>query len=352
MEFYNYKTTYELVKKECKKDREAFSETWHDFYNRIIDKFKNADLRTAEYSMRITAIDEFQWLKSGKPYYQIWPAVADEFLKTRLDIKCSFLKTPHKVFLIKLPILDNPLLSFKLEDGNIGYIKTINVVHKTGKERYRHLVDNKSKYADMLDFVKDDNEDIFIEWTLSYYLENQDKGLEEGTITRTIHLKDDSTIEEQLEKHICIKDEYLNSGNKIPASIIDATIRLLIAVHFLATGSHKVLEYDVLSKHLSAYRALEENNPKRKEYEHKAKIAGKYGWNIGYGRAERGLKLPAGVSYEEAVRNSGSRELLYQHTRGGHWHTVRVGQGKKDIKILWYEETLVRPDLPPAPLKI
>jgi hypothetical protein len=139
---------------------------------------------------------------------------------------------------------------------------------------------------------------------------------------------------------------------KIPVSVMDAMMRLLIAVHFLATGSHKVLEFDVLSKHLSAYRALEVNNPKRKEYEKKAQIAGKYGWNISYGRAERGLKLPNGISYEDAVRSAGGRELLYQHTRGGHWHTVRIGQGRKDIKVIWYDETVVRSDLPPCPLKI
>ena len=62
------------------------------------------------------------------------------------------------------------------------------------------------------------------------------------------------------------------------------------------------------------------------------------------------LKLPAGVSYEEAIRRAGGREFLYQHMRGGHWHTVKYGVERKLEKVMWFDETVVRPDLPPKPV--
>ena len=100
-----------------------------------------------------------------------------------------------------------------------------------------------------------------------------------------------------------------------------------------------------IAEHLEAYEKLKEGSPKRKEYEIKAKRKGKFGWNIGIGEG-RNLRLPNGVSYVDACREAGSREHMYSHIRGGHWHMVCFGTKHLSRKVEWFEQTIVRPDLP------
>ena len=87
----------------------------------------------------------------------------------------------------------------------------------------------------------------------------------------------------------------------------------------------------MLNKHLLAYEKEPDNSPRKKQIEEKSKKRGKFGWHIGKGKAGRELKLPKGISYEEAIQNEGNRELLYQHVRSAHWHIVRYGP-KKSIR--------------------
>jgi len=330
MEFYSIETGYSQAKRN--KNINMNVSGWESFYkdsDNILLTKKDIpfDIRRTLYL--INSIEK-RWYFYKKAYYQIWPGVIDAFLKTRLDIKCGLIKFPHKCFAIKLPEIDIPILTFKKEDGRKGFIQSIIVycgeaiIGETGETKQ------------------------VISATVQY---KSEKDIMSGNMILNIDLSDNTKNIEDCINTECAYSADQYSNYTISPILQEALYRLIIAVLFLSTGSHKILEYDVLSKHLAAYRALEANSPKRKEYEAKAKREGKNGWNIGYGRSERGLKLPAGVTYEEALRQAGNRELLYQHTRGGHWHTVKIGEGRKDFKVVWYEETTVRPDLPPAPLK-
>ena len=172
---------------------------------------------------------------------------------------------------------------------------------------------------------------------------------------KTVPIVPNKTIEDVIGEIVDIK-AYDNASpeESVPASIIEACFRILIGIYFVSTGSQKVLEYDVISKHLDAYRKMREEgkNKEAKNYEAKAKKKGKFGWNVGPGRKNRHLILPKGVTYDEAMREAGSRELLYQHTRGGHWHLYWVGSKESQKPIVkWVEETVVKPDLPIRPIK-
>jgi len=314
MQFYDIWTSYNVIGKKL------YGRDWKRYYQDAIFKKKPIEeLDKGRFHREALSI-EYAWIEAHKPYYQIWPGVADEFIKTRIDIDCSLLKSPHQVFAIKMPILDAPILSFKYQDKT-SIVESMVITH---------IPPN-----------------IMI-WRITFRVEDIDNP---GSAAFSLHLKDGLTIEECIGEfsEFYAKDTE-DKPFTIPASIQDACLRLIVGVHFLATGSHKILEYDVLSKHLAAYRELEKESPKRKEYENRAKKKGKFGWNIGSGRGERGLKLPRGLSYADAVKAAGGRELLYQHLRGGHWHTVRFGRGREKIKIVWFDETTVRGDLPPKPL--
>ena len=62
------------------------------------------------------------------------------------------------------------------------------------------------------------------------------------------------------------------------------------------------------------------------------------------GRGRR-LKIPRGVSYHEAMKKAGGRELFYAYYRCGHWRKQRCGKKYLDAKVIWVDLTVVRPDL-------
>jgi hypothetical protein len=325
MQFYPIWLSYDSIGKE------RYGKDWYKYYtDALIKKIPMSELDNNRFT-RESLRWEFEWIKAHKPYYQIWPGVADEFIKTRIDINTSLLKAPHNIFGIRLPVLDTPLLSFEYPNNRIATIECIMVLHD--------------------DFMDINNEDKVLSWRVTFRVNGIDNP---GNMGFRLHLTEGQTIEQCIGHFISFREKDLtNTYFTVPVSIQDAILRLIVGVHFLATGSHKILEYDVLSRHLDAYRRLKEDDPKRIEYETKAKEKGKFGWNIGAGRSDRWLKLPAGISYEQAIKNAGgNRELLYQHLRGGHWHTVKYGKDRKLDKVVWFDETTVRPDLPPKQIKM
>ena len=302
---------------------------WKSFY---IDGIKNQiSAKTINHSFSPERMMmEYMWLKEGRPYYKIWPGVFDEFIRTRIDINSDLVKPPHAAFAILFPKLKEPILSF-YSGGELYHARAVLVTRPE-------------------------------QWGLkgSQIRIKMDVGVEgdsfPGSYYHTIILESGKTIEECIGQIEDVREKksktIISRRLEIPAIFIEACIRLIIGVHFIATGSHKILEYDVLAKLLDAYRKLEDNSPEKKNIEKKSRTKGHHGWHVGRGKDDRNLKLPRGISYVDAVREAGGRELLYQHTRGGHWHTVRYGYDKTNEKVVWYDEVVVRSDLLPKPLKI
>jgi hypothetical protein len=332
MQFYEISTVYNLFRKEY-----GYKDPM-TFYNDVIRDYRDVQRGSSpkfgfqSHIQLIFIVMEKCWYNLRMPYYKIWPGVFDSFIKTRLDIKANLLRFPHEIFTIKLPKTDDGILTFDF-NGAKATVESIMVLSGDGETI-------RSQGCTGISFR---------------VIYNVDKPNYEyqGCFMNTVKMQLDKTIEESMSREECFDTTSEGENYLIPKFIIDACARLTVATIFLATGSHKVLEFDVLSKHLSVYRAIRDTNAAaRKDYENKAKQKGKFGWNIGSGRGDRSLKLPNGTTYAKACKDAGGRELLYQHVRGGHWHTVRYGEGRKEIKIVWFEDTVVRKDLLPKPLDV
>jgi hypothetical protein len=330
MQFFEANTAYNLFRKEYGyKDPRAF-------YKDVIAEAQRCKDGAGEPKFFFIPHINFRsltmeacWYEKQMPYYKIWPGVFDTFVKTRLDIKAELLKYPHNAFVIKLPKTTEPLISFYYQ-GHLANIESIMVVGG-----FKEITAAGYTTLDLR----------------AIYSCNNPEYPYPGSFHKIVSMPNDETIEQGIKIQAVSDFDLEGNHFSIPVEVIDACIRLTVATMFLATGSHKVLEFDVLAKHLNAYREMRETNAeKRKGYEDKAKQKGKFGWNIGSGRGDRGLKLPNGTSYAKACQDAGGRELLYQHVRGGHWHTVKYGKGRKEIKVVWFEETTVRKDLLPKPL--
>ena len=118
MQFYDIWTSYNAIGKE------KYKTDWQKYYNdAIIKKIPYPELDDRRFKRETLAL-EWAWTKAGKPYYQVWPGVIDEFIRTRIDIDAELLKPPHDVFAIKIPKLEEPILSYKYE-GRLYYIESI-----------------------------------------------------------------------------------------------------------------------------------------------------------------------------------------------------------------------------------
>lgn len=329
MQFYDVWTNYKEFGKKYGYARNPLR-----FYDEVLKEYGKLDMGEIEYLkfpfIRFThymnMVAEQNWYKNHMPYYKVWPGIFDTFIKTRIDIKTKLLNFSHNTFAIRLPIIDEPILTFNYM-GNKAWVESIII-------QGMKINDDYTRFS----------------MKVIYRADNKEYSCP-GTFNKALIMENNKTIEEEFGTEEIVEKDYNDKEYIIPSSIVDSCCRLSVAVCFLSTGSHKVLEYDVLSKHLQKYRELEDNN-KKKLYEQKAKEKGKFGWNIGVGRGDRNLKLPRGVSYEQAYKDAGGRELLYQHIRGGHWHTVKYGKDKKETKVVWFEDTVVRKDLPPKPLNV
>jgi hypothetical protein len=363
-----------------KVDKETYRNvSWKEFYDKQI---AHSIISQGETGNGASMSMERMWLNDGCPYYKIWPGVFDQFVSTRMDVDTQFLRSPHKSFAINFPDIEEPLLNFKIK-GDTFFVTSILVEDFTSKE-VNATRDNIGLLKSVRDMFTDKafdhlnlSEHEFETGIIKVRIDFKSKELSEryvediasdentvnflkkmnppGQFFRNIPVVPNRTIEETIGVFVdtpAMGEDFIDEV--VPASIIEACFRILVGIYFVSTGSQKVLEYDVISKHLNAYRKMrEEGNSKRcQEYEAKAKKRGKFGWNVGSERANRHLKLPKGMTYDEAMKEAGSREHLYRHTRGGHWHLYWTGSKSSQKPVVkWVEETTVRPDLPIRPIK-
>lgn len=265
---------------------------------------------------------EAAWYECGRPYYKVWPGMVDTFISTRMDVNSEHLRSPYTTFIICLPT-DPVMLDFEYE-GERYWVRTVTVYCPAefdfGDERHFYLwVDYGEVY--------------------------------EGMITRTYRhavLKKGNTIEDGFKALPLAPSSKV--GVQMPESIFDACTRLAVAVCFLASGASRVLEKDILQRHLDQYRKEPEGSDNRKRWEEKSVRYGLTGWHIGRDKTGRALSLNRGMTYAEAIESGDHKQLMWQHERGGHFHIVRCGTGRKETRIAWYDQVTVRPDLPPKPL--
>jgi hypothetical protein len=154
------------------------------------------------------------------------------------------------------------------------------------------------------------------------------------------------TVEEVLgkniEKGLYIKDNCVaNGGIPIPLTVIDACYRIAVAVTFLATGGDKIVECDVLNRDLLRYldAKQKEDTEIQERIISRAIRNHKHGWTMGREIVIPGCQTGSGEPGDGSV-------LSFQHQRGAHWHWVRHGPGKAMVKLMFFGQTTVRPDLP------
>ena len=334
MDFYDYRTYHQVLRDQ---------RPWRDFYREM----KTAALTDA-HATAVQGVPmrenfsivlgnqltvEWAWLELNRPYFKIFPHLIEAFAQTPLAVPAYVLKMPFPATLIRLPV-DHRRPSLMVDDQH--FVRSI-LVHST---------------SEMMD------PDLTRMNTCPRLLAWIDLG-EVNPITdlpvlswQQIAIQEDDTIETALlrmQEPSKLMDQDV--GLHVPIEIITNAVRVVVATAFLVTGADKLVEADLLTKHLDRYLRVKDPDEREalgKDLHKKAEARGKRGWTIGRG-LDREILVPRRRHDSDPESAGMGHELQFQHIRGPHWHTYRVGQGRQGVKVKFVLPTTVRPDLPPKP---
>ncbi len=325
---------------------------------RRIEKYSPYKLSGSQIASFNGAVIDDEMLRTGRPYYQIYPQIFDPVSDTTLDLDIEDWKVPFDIIEIRMPKTQCPLIPIQ-PNSSVG-VMSIQVFKNFYKRMAIPIADGrcityqfiKNTLPEYLPrFVAKFDNRIAIKVNLFDFDNSQNENKGRYIITSLeyapeIKIRDavDTTI-----RRIMAKESFYSTDPDLKDMSGEAwstILKLALGISLLATGSQKILEYDVLSKHLEAYRKMRDKGDvsECRRIEDIAKKKGKYGWNIGR-PAERRLPLSVGNSYDSGECNGGSHHH-YRSYRCGHWHIYHTGAHRTKVKIVWLNPTVVRPDLP------
>lgn len=253
---------------------------------------------------------ESAWIDCGSPYYKIGGHYLEAAARARLDVPCDMMRLPFPAMLVRLQE-GHGLILHDHGDEVGGELKTILAV-ETEDGLTIHAV-----------FDSDDPEGT--------------------TMVFSMRLDEGGSLEDAIERgtarpHRDIEGGYMSGGAAVAMNrIARQCLKVLTTVALLAIGKSELLDPEVLSRDRASMKSASDEAKSR--IVDRARRRGKTGWTVGETRLPRNSRA-------NPAERSGGRELTRSHLRGGHFHAVRYGRGRTEIKVMWFPPTAVRPDLP------
>lgn len=285
-----------------------------DFYanggQRVIDMVSIVDRGAAGNAAKwVTSLMEAEsaWIDSGSPYYNIGGHYLEAASRSRLDIPCDMMRLPFPAMLVRIQEGHG-----KIQYG--GELATILATEVTGG-----VLKVNATFVDADDDPKDGVPIVF-----------------------SVDLRKGGSIEDAIKRSSrdCRHREfYGNMAESDAAEVDDAAkqcLKILVTVALLAVGKSDLLEPDVLARDRAQMQSASDKDKSR--IVARAHRRGKKGWTVGETRLPRSISV--------ARSSGGGRELTRSHLRCGHFHAIRHGRGRTEIKVMWFPPTAVRPDLP------
>jgi hypothetical protein len=267
---------------------------------------------------------ERNYYLNGRPYYKIYNQILPSMLNTTLDINVRDLKLPFNSF------------SIQLEEDNCTRIDCLLIyvvkssISKTDDNKIDISTSSFTNFDEVQLLKKDnltnlaDDEVIRINMIGSYN-NNQNSFISSYVIYPH-------------ELNMTLND-YLNKYNRIENFDFDM-VKIVLSVCLLATGSHKMVEPDIMEHLLEAYRNKSTSKKRRAKIRKQSSAKHPNGFTIG--RVDSQRRLPNGVK----VRPQGIHDYEYYvarspHVRCGHYRNQAFGEGWQNHRIIWLEPTII-----------
>jgi hypothetical protein len=346
VEFYDYLTVWGAMRRVPAYERVDEAEFYSEFRDLTFrEAVLSAGIRQNPLTSVIWNIQlacEWEWIDKKRPYYKIYPDLLPCLTTTKLTVPNQYLQLPFPSILIRLP-KDHGMPELAVDEKH--FVRAI--LAADGGKRKALMFGNEN-------FIPQESD----RRSITVWI---DIGEAEGmpncmfpvyTYQQLLFEDDNQTVEEALEWNVHHTTRNVNGflhdgGVPVPIELIDRCLRIVTAVSFLATGGDKIVEFDVLSRDLDRFvRARrQEDRAAQEQIITRAIRNHKHGWTVG-----RELLFPARrESHSDNGQVGKDSELNFQHQRSAHWHWVRYGPGKHQLKLLFYKQLTVRPDLPINP---
>lgn len=298
------------------------------YYAKQID---NNDQCTPQCLAYNQASIELAWYESKKPYFKLYPGIIGMLTNTDVNVPVGVVHAPLGTISLRLPD-DHGIEELTADDSHILHSILINEVGPG----------EVAKVSDMT--MESTGKRQFIFW-FNFGEKHPSKdtaGFQHPVVSfQVVEIDDEeASFEECLQVWIGRKRYNWDVGLQIRDETMLYAIRLAVGTCLLATNADKVLEADVLNKHVQRYRNADA--VEQKAIHQKAIKRGKHGWLVG-----REISLPSLYGCSETHTDDGvHRQLTRSHLRRGHFHTVRHGKGRALTKVQWFKPVIVRSDLP------
>lgn len=284
MKFGKYQTAWDLVKG-LQNTTDSLS-----FYRSLLEYAFESN-RFRDNGAFNEAASEACWYVKKRPYYRIWPCVAEASLRTRLDIPNDVLIGAGPM-LVSVEVPDVPCFS-KFNEGKLtSILLCLNQKRMDGATlglAIPSVAGARSYYNLYAQFDCDRNETY----------------LSEGP------LMDGRTIEEDLIAPIRKSFKPRSAGLSEEADFAVARIALVVAS--LACTNSDIVTPDLLPKHKKWL-----GTDRQWEFHEKAKRRGKNGFDVG-----------------RELQEQIDRSEVSPHFRAPHFATVWTGKGKKIPKFVF-----------------
>jgi hypothetical protein len=274
------------------------------------------------------ALYSIRHVDNGRPYYKIWPHIAEELTRTSLNVDSHYLRFPYNAFKINLP--KDPTLRL------FNKFKTIHVlvVELTDEDLSEFdvvsglLFDDEKKPCRYLQIAWDIYNQCLIEWfplpdnrPIEEIIQIRQESSWKKALTNP-HLK--KTFEEDFE-------DYYN------------LLRIIIGVSMFAIGEHEMIIPDIETPIIDRSKLSKKlkKQLKKREERNKTKSAG---WLIG--NREIDLPQPEYIGTYTPQDTGEKRELKFGYIKTGHMRWQPCGKGNKERKLTYIPPHPCRPDLP------
>lgn len=349
MEFCDFTTQYEALKKTDLTDSNVSAVEFYVTLQRRIEQLlaqayraDPTDKMGAARCAYNQASSEMTWIKLGRPYYKLYPAVTDMLVESSLDIPSEHVRAPLSAILLRFPAdYHNPALmagdkalrTILVTEWSQSDMKTLPAAPVDPRDK-----DDPRRFVFWMDF----GETLAESLPSTQELTGDPTPLGGPVLTfQLVSISDEQvSFEEHFEEWIRRDKLDMAAGLEVSSDVLAAAIRVAVGACLLANGADdRVVEHDVLNKHVTRYRDAKTEEAKEALFE-KAKRRGKFGWVVGREISLPSRKVSSGESAGSGV------QLKSSHWRKGHFHRVRYGPGKSLVKVAWYRPIIVRPDLP------
>lgn len=284
-------------------------------------------VRSGLLEQRMTVSDllahllETGWARLGRPSYRVARPLAEALLSTDLDVEAQYIRLPHKVFAVELPVGFDAIRNregHKLESLLVGATRMPDLGRGP----------DGIKASGLKIELPDGGPDRF------QFLVIQRWEQEKVATTFTLSLDRTDTIESRIR---CLVNSPGHDPTVTDEEMGRRVIGLALGAALFAVGAN--------SRFVRPVTPGTKRNGRRA---HQCRAPEARRWTLG-----ADIQLPRGrsVSSSSEPSDGEGRELKFAHLRQGHLRLTPVGPVADRRYVLKYiAPTVVRPDLPLAPM--